>query len=300
MISGKFKIDSRTQREIVENCNVHNFQNFQESFLRRGRPRAWEGAGRHCHSDGGEGTCGLPEARWGDLGIYSRMWYSLQIPHFLSGEVNISDEYFQAGTWRWDWTSMFTRACAGWRGRWRPWTTGTSPSAQDRGRWRTFEWSLSDFNVLCCPGDKAGGHQDDPGGGDADAQGPVQQGQADRPLQHHLPREARPLRCQETFLIVAKTKTTSSSCRGRRRPPGSLWWWAKPWQNSSHPHFWNLTAPFEFSLFFLLLQICSLLICRACIQLCVTLSLTSGLRWFFHSWLISILLRREAAYKRSW
>ena len=210
--------------------------------------------------------------------------------------------WFQAGILPWSWTLMCTRACVGWRGQSRPSITGRSPSAQGLGRWfrsqeKCFKMCLT-FS-FCVPGDKTGRHQDGVKWGYANAQGPVQQGQAHRPLQHHLPREARPLRCQETFLIVAKTKTTSSSCRGRGRPPGSLWWWAKPWQNSSHPHFWNLTTPFEFSLFFLLLQICSLLICRACIQLCVTLSLTSGLRWFFHSWLISILLRREAAYKRS-
>ena len=81
---------------------------------------------------------------------------------------------------------------------------------------------LGDFNIFCCPGDKAGGHQDDPGGGDADAQGPVQQGQADRALQHHLPREDRPHGRQEAIGLVAQAQTTSSSCRRRRRPLRSL------------------------------------------------------------------------------
>ena len=80
------------------------------------------------------------------------------------------------------------------------------------------------FNFFRAPGDKAGRYQDGAKWGYANAQGPVQQGQADRPLQHHLPREARPIRCQETFLIVAKTKATSCSRRGWGRPPRSVRW----------------------------------------------------------------------------
>ena len=45
------------------NPNPNRNNNFQESVLRGGRPRAWEGAGRHCDPDGGEGARSLPEAR---------------------------------------------------------------------------------------------------------------------------------------------------------------------------------------------------------------------------------------------
>ena len=189
--------------------------------------------------------------------------------------MKISDGHFQAGTWQWDWTSMFTRACAGWRGRWRPWTTGTSPSAQDRGRWETFEWFLSDFNVLCCPGDKAGGHQDDPGGGDADAQGPVQQGQADRALQHHLPREDRPHRRQEALRLVAEAQATSSSCRRRRRPLRSLWWWAQLLKTSQNCTSLRYVWSFAFSGTWQNFPFCFY---RSCFV--ATLSPASGTIWF--------------------
>ena len=55
---------------------------------------------------------------------------------------------FQAVTLRWSWTSMCTRACVGWRGRWRHWTTETSPSAQGLGRWAKNALALP-YQEIC-------------------------------------------------------------------------------------------------------------------------------------------------------